>query len=69
VDLDMNEMEKLDAFDVDTTDTEKAINERFEKHKTKGDCLKSNIMIQNNIANIQKGVEDDICDDGYDVGF
>jgi len=67
--LDMNEMEKLDAFDVDTTDTDQAIDERFEKHKTKGDCSKSNITIQNNIANIQKGVEDDICDDGYNVGF
>jgi len=67
--LDMNEMEKLDAFDVDTTDTAQMIDDRFEKHKTKGDCSKSNIMIQNNIANIQKGVEDDICDDGYNVGF
>ena len=67
--LDMNEMEKLDAFDVDTTDTDQAIDERFEKHTTKSDCSKSNITIQNNIANIQKGVEDDICDDGYNVGF
>ena len=67
--LDMNEMEKLDAFDVDNTDTSKAIDERFQKFNGKTDCTKSDISIQNNIANIQKESTSDICDDGYNIGF
>jgi len=67
--LDMNEMEKLDAFDVDTRDTSKAIDDRFDKHKGKMECSKSDIAIQNNIGNIQKETTNDICDDGYNIGF
>ena len=67
--LDMNEMEKLDAFEVDTRDINKSIDESFAKNTGKTECTKSEIMIQNNIANIQKGTTNEICDDGYNVGF
>jgi len=68
--LDMNEMEKLDAFDVEEKDTSKSIDDRFEKHTGKNNCNKNDIIIQNNIANIQKETNgDDVCDDGYNIGF
>ena len=67
--LDMNEMEKLDAFEVNTRDINKSIDESFAKNTGKTECTKSEIMIQNNIANIQKGTTNEICDDGYNVGF
>jgi DNA-directed RNA polymerase II subunit RPB1 len=67
--LDMNEMEKLDAFDIDTTNTDKSIDEHFAKHNGKTECSKTDILIQNNISNIQKGTPDEICDDGYNIGF
>ena len=68
--LDMNEMEKLDAFDVEDKDTSKSIDDRFEKHSGKSNCSKNDIVIQNNIANIQKETNgDDVCDDGYNIGF
>ena len=68
--LDMNEMEKLDAFDVEDKDTSKLIDDRFEKHSGKSNCSKNDIVIQNNIANIQKETNgDDVCDDGYNIGF
>ena len=67
--LDMNEMEKLDAFEVDSTNTDKSINEQFENHKGKTDCTKANIAIQNNISNIQTVITEEIHDDGYNIGF
>ena len=67
--LDMKEMEKLDAFDVDNTNIQDQIEKGFEKKSTKEDCSKSDIMIQNNIANISKEKTDNICDDGYNIGF
>ena len=67
--LDMKEMESLDAFDVDTKDINMSIENTFAKNGGKTECSKSEIMIQNNIANIQKGTNDDICDDGYNIGF
>jgi DNA-directed RNA polymerase II subunit RPB1 len=65
--LDMKEMENLDAFDI--TDKDSSIDDRFEKHSGKNSCTKGDIMIQNNIANIQKEINGDICDDGYNIGF
>ena len=67
--LDMKEMETLDAFDIDSTNVDKEIDETFSKHSGKSECTKTDIMIQNNIANIQKGTGDDVCDDGYNIGF
>ena len=67
--LDMKEMEKLDAFDVDNTNIQDQIEKGFEKKSTKEDCSKSDIMIQNNIASISKEKTDNICDDGYNIGF
>jgi len=67
--LDMNEMEKLDAFDIDTANMDKSIDEQFAKRTGNTECSKSDIMIQNNISNIQKGTSDEICDDGYNIGF
>ena len=67
--LDMKEMEKYDAFEVDTTDVQDAIEKGFEKRQGKNECNKSDIMIQNNISNIQKNNNEDICDDGYNIGF
>ena len=67
--LDMKEMEKHDAFEVDVTNVQDAIEEGFEKRQGKTDCSKSDIMIQNNISNIQKNNKEEICDDGYNIGF
>ena len=54
---------------VNTRDINKSIDESFAKNTGKTECTKSEIMIQNNIANIQKGTTNEICDDGYNVGF
>jgi len=67
--LDMKEMEKHDAFEVDVTNIQDKIEQGFEKRQGKTDCSKSDIMIQNNISNIQKNNKEDICDDGYNIGF
>ena len=67
--LDMNEMEKLDAFDVDVSSVQESIEKGFEKRGTSGDCSKTDIAIQNNIANISKDKTNNICDDGYNIGF
>ena len=67
--LDMKEMEKLDAFDVNVTSVQESIEKGFEKRGTTGDCSKSDIAIQNNIANIAKDKTGNVCDDGYNVGF
>ena len=67
--LDMKEMEKLDAFDVDVSSVQESIEKGFEKRGTMGDCSKSDITIQNNIANISKDKTGNVCDDGYNIGF
>ena len=66
--LDMKEMEKLDAFDVNVTSVQESIEKGFEKRGT-SECSKSDIAIQNNIANISKDKIGNVCDDGYNVGF
>ena len=66
--LDMKEMEKLDAFDVNMDDEASIIDSKLSKQAGLG-CSKTDIAIQNNIANISKGVPDEICDDGFNVGF
>jgi len=68
--LDMKETEKLtDAQVVDITNTNDEIEKMFKVGENKNDvCSKSNIVIQNNIANIKQR-EDKICDDDYNMGF
>jgi DNA-directed RNA polymerase II subunit RPB1 len=66
--LDMKEMEKHDAFDVDVSSVQESIQKGFEKRGT-SECSKSDIAIQNNIANISKDKTGNVCDDGYNIGF
>jgi DNA-directed RNA polymerase II subunit RPB1 len=65
--LDMDEMEKHDAFEV--TETEDEVEKMFLLHSDKGDCQKGQIAIQNNIANIHTTGDAGVCDDDYDAGF
>ena len=67
--LDMKETEKLTDAQLDVTDTNTEIEKMFKITEDKSDvCSKSNIVIQNNIANIKQG-ETKICDDDYNMGF
>jgi DNA-directed RNA polymerase II subunit RPB1 len=67
--LDMKETEKLTDAQVDITNTNDEIEKMFKVGENKNDvCSKSNIVIQNNIANIKQR-EDKICDDDYNMGF
>jgi hypothetical protein len=52
-----------------SNDTNTEINKLFKiSEETSDICSKSNIVIQNNIANIKQG-ETKICDDDYNMGF
>ena len=67
--LDMKETEKLTDAQLDVTDANTEIEKMFKISEDKsGVCSKSNIVIQNNIANIKQG-ETKICDDDYNMGF
>ena len=67
--LDMKETEKLTDASLDTSDTSTEIKKLFKiSEETSDICSKSNIVIQNNIANIKQG-ETKICDDDYNMGF
>lgn len=67
--LDMKETEKLTDAQLDVTDTNTEIQKMFKiSEETSDICSKSNIVIQNNIANIKQG-ETKICDDDYNMGF
>jgi len=67
--LDMKETEKLTDAQLDITDTNTEIQKMFKiSEETSDICSKSNIVIQNNIANIKQG-ETKICDDDYNMGF
>lgn len=67
--LDMKETEKLADAQLDLTDANTEIEKFFKISEDKSDvCSKSNIVIQNNIANIKQG-ETKICDDDYNMGF
>ena len=67
--LDMKETEKLTDAQLDITNTNDEIEKMFKVGENKNDvCSKSNIVIQNNIANIKQR-EDKICDDDYNMGF
>uniref|UniRef100_A0A6C0ETE9 DNA-directed RNA polymerase n=1 Tax=viral metagenome TaxID=1070528 RepID=A0A6C0ETE9_9ZZZZ len=67
--LDMKETEKLADAQLDVTDANTEIEKMFKISEDKSDiCSKSNIVIQNNIANIKQG-ETKICDDDYNMGF
>jgi DNA-directed RNA polymerase beta' subunit len=67
--LDMKETEKLTDAQIDVSDITTEIEKMFITSESKSDiCSKSNIVIQNNIANIKQG-ETKICDDDYNMGF
>jgi DNA-directed RNA polymerase beta' subunit len=67
--LDMKETEKLADAQLYISDTNTDIEKMFKISEDKSDiCSKSNIVIQNNIANIKQG-ETKICDDDYNMGF
>ena len=67
--LDMKETEKLADAQIDVDDITNGIEKMFKISEDKSDvCSKSNIVIQNNIANIKQG-ETKICDDDYNMGF
>jgi DNA-directed RNA polymerase II subunit RPB1 len=65
--LDMEEMEKHDAFEVKEEEDE--IEKMFKLQDGNEDCSKGKITIQNNIANIHVQGDSGICDDDYDAGF
>lgn len=65
--LDMEEMEKHDAFEVKEEENE--IEKMFTLQDGNEDCSKGKITIQNNIANIHVQGDSGICDDDYDAGF
>ena len=67
--LDMKEMEKQEAFDVNVSDTAKEIDAAFATTGDKGECSKSQIIIQNNVSNIRTTDESGVCDDDYNMGF
>jgi DNA-directed RNA polymerase II subunit RPB1 len=68
--LDMKEMEKLDAFDVVSSNAHRDIEQLFHQTEDKNDlCSKSKIQIRNNIANVHVDGDSGVCDDGYDAGF
>jgi DNA-directed RNA polymerase II subunit RPB1 len=67
--LDMKETEKLNDADVDVNNLTDQIQNMFKiSEDTSGICSKSNIIIQNNIANIKQS-ESKMCDDDYNMGF
>jgi DNA-directed RNA polymerase beta' subunit len=67
--LDMKETEKLNDADMDVSNLTDKIQNMFKiSEDTSGTCSKSNIIIQNNIANIKQS-ETKICDDDYNMGF
>jgi DNA-directed RNA polymerase II subunit RPB1 len=65
--LDMEEMEKQDAFEVKEQDND--MDKMCESQSDKGDCKKGTITIQNNLANIHANGDAGVCDDDYDAGF
>ena len=67
--LDMKEMEKQEAFDVDISDTSAEIDAGFANKGGKAECGKSQIAIQNNVSNIHSTSETNVCDDDYNIGF
>ena len=67
--LDMKETEKLADAQLYISNTNTDIEKMFKISEDKSDiCSKSNIVIENNIANIKQG-ETKICDDDYNMGF
>ena len=68
--LDMKEMEKLNAFDIEEKKGDD-IQDHFAKRSNKTECSKADMLIQNNLSNIVSSTIDDTCDhdDGYDAGF
>ena len=67
--LDMNEMEKHEAFDTDVSDNVTEIEKAFTSASDNTECYKSQIVIQNNVANIKPSGETGVCDDDYNMGF
>ena len=67
--LDMKEMERLDALDVDVSDNADEIEAAFASKGGKSECGKSQIAMQNNVANIHTTSESNVCDDDYNIGF
>jgi DNA-directed RNA polymerase II subunit RPB1 len=68
--LDMQEMNHLDGFEVDTIDSNSEIEKAFGFQKEKNDlCSKTNMIIQNNISNIKISGDTDVCNDDYNPGF
>ena len=65
--LDMEEMEKHDAFEVEEEDD--SIEKAFGLQTASEDCTKGQMTIQNNISNIHVHGESGVCDDDYDAGF
>ena len=65
--LDMEEMEKQDAFEVEEKDD--TIEKAFGLQSANEECTKGHITIQNNISNIHVHGESGVCDDDYDAGF
>jgi len=67
--LDMKEMEKQDAFEVDVTDVAKEIADTFANAVGNDECSKAQITIQNNVSNIQTTGVSNVCEDDYNIGF
>ena len=62
-------MERLDALDVDVSDNADEIEAAFASKGGKSECGKSQIAMQNNVANIPTTSESNVCDDDYNIGF
>ena len=59
----------MDA-ELETQDTRTEIEKQFNIAQDKSDlCSKNQIEIRNNIVNIKKSENLDVCNDDYDIGF
>ena len=67
--LDMKEMEKMEAFDVKSSNRNDDIEKAFGLSTEHMDCNKSKIAIRNNVVNIHVTGETAACNDDYDAGF
>ena len=68
--LDMVEMRNLMDAELETQDTRTEIEKQFNIAQDKSDlCSKNQIEIRNNIVNIKKSENLDVCNDDYDIGF
>jgi len=68
--MDINEMNQLDAFDVDTSDSATEIEKSFGLGEDRvSQCGTAAIAIHNNIEHLRDLGKDSVCNDDYNPGF